>query len=144
MSLYAILHSKRTWHDRLRITPQAHLDLEAWSRLPRCDGRPLNPDLIPFGGTLATDASLMGWGATFAPPGERAPLLAWGFFDRSLTHINVHELQGVGLALRAFFPRPSRSLLTRLQLGVDNTVTMFCIRNMSTASSQLLPHLRRL
>ena len=144
MSLYSVLRSKWNWRDRLRLTPQALLDLEAWSHLSRCDGRPLHPDMVPFGGTLATDASLSGWGATFAPPGDRAPLLARGFFDRSLTHINVRELQAVGLALRAFFPRPSRSLPARLRLRVDNTMTMFCIRNMSTASSQLLPHLRRL
>ena len=87
------------------------------------------------------DASLTGWGATFAPPGDRAPLLARGFFDRSLMHINVRELQAVGLALRAFFPRPSRALPARLRLWVDNTVTMFCIRHMSTASEQLRPHL---
>ena len=54
------------------------------------------------------------------------------------------NFRAVGLALRAFFPRPSHSLPARLWLWVDNTVTIFCIRNMSTTSSQLLPHLRHL
>ena len=60
--------------------------------IQRCDGRPLNPDAVPFAGTLATDASLRGWGATFQPPQSAAPRLARGFFDRSLMHINVRKL----------------------------------------------------
>ena len=106
-SLYGVLRTKRSWRDRLRLPAQACLDLEAWVNIRRCEGRPLNPDALPFAGTVATDASLTGWGATFSPPQAKAPLLARGFFDRSLTHINVRELQAVELALRSFFPAPS-------------------------------------
>ena len=95
-SLYSVLQKKRSWRDRLRLTPQACLDLEAWVNIRRCEGRPLNPDLVPFTGTLAMDASLFGWGATFEAPGPAPPLLARGFFDRELTHINVHVNVGSG------------------------------------------------
>ena len=103
-----MLRKKHSWRDHLRLDAKACSDLEIWVNIHRCDGRPLNPDVCPFAGTLATDAILTGWGAEFSPPGAAAPLLARGFFDRSLMHINVRELQTVQLALRAFFrPLPT-------------------------------------
>ena len=72
-SLYSVLRTKRSWRDQLRLTPRARLDLETWENLWKCAGRPFNPDSVPFAGTLATDASLTGWGATFSPPGAAQP-----------------------------------------------------------------------
>jgi hypothetical protein len=143
-SLYAVLRAKRSWRDRLRLSTEALLDLEVWINIRRCEGRPLNPDAVPFVGTLATDASLTGWGATFTPPEASPPILARGFFDRSLTHINVRELQAVYLALRSFFPEGFLGASRRLRLLVDNQVVMYCLRSMTTSSQALLRPLRQL
>ena len=70
--------------------------------------------------------------------------MARGFFDRSLTHINVRELQAVELALRSFFPEPSRQPSRRLRLLTDNQVVMYCLRSMTTGSKSLLRPLRQL
>ena len=144
MNLYRVLRTKRSWRDRLRLPAPALLDLEAWINIRRCEGRPLNPDAIPFAGTVATDASLTGWGATYTPPRATVPLLARGFFDRSLRHINVRELQAVELALRSFFPGSSHGMSRRLRLLVDNQVVMYCLRSMTTGSKALLRPLRQL
>ena len=80
----------------------------------------------------------------FQPPQSAAPRLARGFFDRSLMHINVRELQAVALAIGAFFPATFPSTSARLRLLVDSQVVMYCIHNMTTASPQLLRHLRQL
>lgn len=145
MSLYALLRGKRSWRDRLRLTPQARLDLQAWSNIDRLAGRSLNPASLPLEGTLATDASLTGWGATYSPHDAEQPLLARGFFDRELIHINIRELQAVNLAVRSFFPRPcSRRMPRRLRLLVDNQVVMHCLRSMTTKSASLLRPLRQL
>ena len=94
-------------------------------------------------GTLATDASLTGWGATYTPHDAEQPLLARGFFDQELIHINIRELQAVNLAVHSFFPRPySRRMPRRLRLLVDNQVVMHCLRSMTTKSAGLLRPLR--
>ena len=143
-SLYSVLRTKRSWRDRLRLTPQARLDLETWGNIWKCAGRPLNPDTVPFAGTLATDASLTGWGATFSPPGATHPRLARGFWDSTLTHINVREMQAVERAICSFFPVPSRGLPSRLKLLLDSQVVMYCLRSMATGSKDLLRPLRQL
>ena len=53
--LYAILRGKKSWRAHLRLSPQALLDLEARANIGRLEGRALNPDALPFHGTLATD-----------------------------------------------------------------------------------------
>ena len=143
-SLYAVLRTKRSWRDRLRLTSQARLDLETWENVWKCAGRPLNPDAVPFAGTLATDASLTGWGATFTPPEVTKPRLARGFWDSTLTHINVREMQAVERAILSFFPAPSHGLTSRLKLLLDSQVVMHCLRSMTTGSKDLLRPLRQL
>ena len=145
MSLYSLLRGKRSWRDRLRLTPQARLDLAAWSNIAKLVGRALHPESVPLTGTLATDASLAGWGATYTAQDSDQPLLARGFFDRELTHINVREMQAVHLALLSFCPRPgSRTMPGRIRLLVDNQVVMHCLRTMTTKSADLLRPLRQL
>ena len=87
--------------------PQALLDLEAWANIGRLEGCALNPDSVPFHGTLVTDAPLTGWGATYPPMGMGVPRLARGFFDREFLHINIREMQVVERALYmlSFFPK---------------------------------------
>ena len=144
-SLYAVLRGKRSWRDHLRLSPQALLDLEAWENIGRLEGRPLNPDAVPFDGTLATDASLTGWGATFSPVGSGVPRLARGFFDRQLLHINIREMQAVERALLSFFPPCCRRTDSRrIRLLVDNQVVLYCIKAMTSHSPSLMAPLRRL
>ena len=91
VSLYAVLRGKKSWRTHLRLSPQALLDLEAWANIARLNGRELNPDAVPFHGTLATDASLTGWGATYSPVGTGVPRLARGFFR---SRIPAHQHSG--------------------------------------------------
>lgn len=144
-SLYADLRQKRSWRDHIRLSPQALLDLEAWGNIGRLQGGDLNPDARPFHGTLATDASLTGWGATYTPVGTGVPRLARGFFDREFLHINIREMQAVERALRSFFPSCCRRTDSRrIKLMVDSQVVLYCIKAMTSHSPSLMAPLRRL
>ena len=150
-SLYDVLRTKRNWRDHLTLSPQARLDLQAWQHLERWTGRALSPDSLPQIGTLATDASPAGWGATLGT--SRAPtlLLARGFFNRASRHINVRELEAVRNGVLSFFPNPgprppslSRTGWARVRLKVDNQVVMYCLRSLCSPSLALMTELRRL
>ena len=150
-SLYDVLRTKRNWRDQLRLSPQARLDLQAWQHLGRWTGRAFAPESLPQIGTLATDASPTGWGATFLPSPDRRLLLARGFFNRASQHINVRELEAVRRAILAFFPTSGRrppslcqTSWARVRLKVDNQVVMYCLRSLCSPSLALMKEIRTL
>ena len=143
-SLYAVLRTKRSWSDRLRLSTQARLDLTAWRHLERWNGRALAPDSLPFRETMATDASMTGWGATWTPATSSPTVLARGFFNDLTAHINVRELEAVRRALQAFLPPRRAYRWTRVRLKVDNQVAMYAIRAMSSHSLQIMREVRLL
>ena len=145
MSLYAVLWGKKSWRAHLRLSPQALLDLEVWANIGRLEGRALNPDAMPFHGTLATDAPLTGWGATYSPVGSMVPRLVRGFFYREFLHINIREMQAVERALLSCFPKCYWGLDSqRILLMVDDHVGLYCIKSMMSHSPSLMAPLRRL
>ena len=144
-ALYGDLTTKRSWRDRVRLSPQAIADLQAWTNIARWNGRAVAPDSLPLIGTMATDACPSGWGATFTAPGHTL-VMSRGFFNRVQAHINVRELQAVRLGIETFFPKTSGIHTTprRIRLQVDNQVVMYVLRNLTTPSLDLMTELRAL
>ena len=144
-SLYDVLRTKRPWRDHLHLTPQVKEDLAAWAHLARWNGRALAEDRIPSLGTLATDASLTGWGATYQPSKSPALLLARGFWNRTMEHINVRELQAIHRAIVSFGSRitpPRKGPWRRLLVQLDSQVAFFALLNMCSPSGPVMRELR--
>ena len=150
-SLYHVLRTKRNWRDQLRLSPQARLDLQAWQHLGRWTGRAFAPESLPQIGTLATDVSQTGWGATFLLSPDWRLLLARGFFNCASQHINVRELEAVRRAILSFFPTSGRrppslcqTSWARVRLKVDNQVVMYCLWSLYSPSLALMKEIRTL
>ena len=149
--LYDVLHTKHNWRDRLKLSPLALLDLQAWRHLEPWTGRALAPDSLPHIGTFATDASPTSWGATLLPSTDQRLLLVHNFFKQASLHINVRELEAVKRAVLSFFPtsdwRPTSVHSTSwapVHLKVDNQVVMYYLHSLCSPSMALMKEIQAL
>jgi len=140
-SLYnALKEYKDASGRRVRLGHQATADLRWWARLDEhaLTGRALwemEPTV-----TLHTDASNVGWGATF---NQLVPARGFHEAARRHKHINLLELGAVRLGLLSFVDL-LKDPHTLVRLKTDSQVVMHVVNNGSSRSNAVMHELRRL